>query len=301
MDMLTRQLSQIAISINEMRGNDGKIPATVKMPGKENVSQITLRSGKAYEGATMRVENGEPSTREEGTDRLTKQTDLACDDYELRRDDLIEPLPQMADPFFLDQEPEVAIGERICEEKEQEGKKEDRGTSGDAPGSSEVKQEKPYPGWGETRKRKEDPIDFMEVFGKLEINLPFLQALKLPPFNRFIKDFIAGKAKADGKICIGESIFAVIQQKKLPSKRTDPGLFTLPIEIGEVRVEHAMFDLGASINVLPYSVYQRLVGARLMKTKVVIQLADRSCISPVGVLENVIVKVHDFQYPADSM
>ncbi|KAL1544847.1 hypothetical protein AAHA92_21649 [Salvia divinorum] len=299
MGMLTRQLAQIAISINEMWGNDGKISATVKMLGKENVSQITLRSGKAYEGPTMRVENGEPSTREEGTDRLTKQTDLAGDGYELGREDLMEPLPQMADPFFLDQEPEVAIGERICEEEEQEGKKEDRGTFGDAPGSSEVKQAKPYPGRGESRKKKEDPIDFMEVFGKLEINLPFLQALKLPPFSRFIKDFIAGKAKADGKICIGKSVSAVIQQKRLPSKRTDPGMFTLPIEIGEVRIEHAMCDLGASINVLPYSVYQRLVGARLIKTKLVIQLADRSCISPVGVLENVIVKVHDFLYPAD--
>ncbi|KAL1540755.1 hypothetical protein AAHA92_25063 [Salvia divinorum] len=41
------------------------------------------------------------------------------------------------------------------------------------------------------------------------------------------------------------------------------------------------------------------MGARLIQTKVVIQLADRSCINPVGVLKNVIVKVHDFLYPAD--
>ncbi|KAL1555015.1 hypothetical protein AAHA92_15504 [Salvia divinorum] len=76
-------------------------------------------------------------------------------------------------------------------------------------------------------------------------------------------------------------------------------MFTLPITIGDVKVEHAMCDLGASINVLPYFVYTKLMGARLIQTKVVIQLADRSCINPVGVLENVIVKVHDFLYPAD--
>ncbi|KAL1536623.1 hypothetical protein AAHA92_29246 [Salvia divinorum] len=76
-------------------------------------------------------------------------------------------------------------------------------------------------------------------------------------------------------------------------------MFTLPIKIGAVRIEHAMCDLGASINVLPYSVYTRLVGAKLVETNVVIQLADRSCINPVGVLENIIVKVHDFLYPAD--
>ncbi|KAL1536338.1 hypothetical protein AAHA92_29007 [Salvia divinorum] len=285
MDMLTRQLSQMVTTLYEIRGNDGKIPATVKMPDKANISQITLRSGKAYQGPSQLVDDGAAEAEKRGEGRLVQD--------DIQPSDLRNASPQMADPFFLDQEPE--------EEKEQEaeGKKEDRRTSGDAPSNSEVKQVKPYPGRGETRKKKEDPIDFMEVFGKLEINLPFLQALKLPPFSRFIKDFIARKAKADGKIVISESVSTVIQQKRLPLKRTDPGMFTLPIEIGEVRIEHAMCDLGASINVLPYSVYQRLVGARLMKTKVVIQLADRSCINPVGVLENVIVKVHDFLYPAD--
>ncbi|KAL1563534.1 hypothetical protein AAHA92_05990 [Salvia divinorum] len=114
----------------------------------------------------------------------------------------------------------------------------------------------------------------MEIFGKLEINLLFLQALKLPLFSRFIKEFIAGKAQSDGKIVIGENVSAVIQKRELPSKRTDPGMFTLPITIGDVEVEHAMCDLGASINVLPLSV-------------------------PKGVLENVIVKIYDFLYPAD--
>ncbi|KAL1560387.1 hypothetical protein AAHA92_10600 [Salvia divinorum] len=128
----------------------------------------------------------------------------------------------------------------------------------------------------------------MEIFRKLEINLPFLQALKLPPFSRFIKEFIAGKVQSDGKIVIWENVSAVIQKKKLPSKRTDPGMFTLPITIGDV--EHAMCDLVASINVLPLSVYKKLIGARMVDTKVAIQLADRSCISPEGVLENVIVK-----------
>ncbi|XP_042005823.1 uncharacterized protein LOC121754550 [Salvia splendens] len=139
----------------------------------------------------------------------------------------------------------------------------------------------------------------MEIFGKLEINLPFLQALKLPPFSRFIKDFIAGKGKADGKIVIGESVSAVIQKKRLPRKRTDPGKFTLPIVIGDVSIEHALCDLGASINVLPFSAYKRLTGVRLVDTKVLIQLGDRLCINPEGVLENVIVRVHNFLYPAD--
>ena len=76
-------------------------------------------------------------------------------------------------------------------------------------------------------------------------------------------------------------------------------MFTLPVEIGNLKVEYAMCDLGASINVLPLSLYKKLVGVRLAETKVVIQLADRSYIHPEGVLENVIVKAHNFLYPAN--
>ncbi|KAL1569407.1 hypothetical protein AAHA92_00890 [Salvia divinorum] len=73
MDMLAKQLSQIATSISKMRGNDGKISATVKMSGKENISQITLRSGKAYEGPPMRAENGEPSMEEGEPEVVTEE------------------------------------------------------------------------------------------------------------------------------------------------------------------------------------------------------------------------------------
>ncbi|KAL1563838.1 hypothetical protein AAHA92_06261 [Salvia divinorum] len=63
MDMIAKQLSQITTSLSEIRGNEGRIPATVKMSGKENISQIILRSGKAYEGPTMQPKNKESSSR----------------------------------------------------------------------------------------------------------------------------------------------------------------------------------------------------------------------------------------------
>ncbi|XP_042056371.1 uncharacterized protein LOC121800949 [Salvia splendens] len=60
-----------------------------------------------------------------------------------------------------------------------------------------------------------------------------------------------------------------------------------------------MCDLGASINVLPYAIYKNLGEAKLVDTDIMIQLADRSCIHPEGILEDVIVKVNNFLYPAD--
>ncbi|KAL1545178.1 hypothetical protein AAHA92_21930 [Salvia divinorum] len=121
----------------------------------------------------------------------------------------MKPLPQMTDLFFLDQEPEV-------ESKGKKEKEEEREEATSESSNQEVPQTKPFLYRGAAKKKREDPVDFMEIFGKLEINLPFLQALKLPPFSRFIKEFIAGKAQSDGKIVNGENVSTVIQKKKLP-------------------------------------------------------------------------------------
>ncbi|KAL1536484.1 hypothetical protein AAHA92_29131 [Salvia divinorum] len=182
MDMMAEQLSQIATSLNEMKGNNGKIPATVKMPGSENISKITLCSGRAYDEPKMRTGEGE--------DELVKQTGQTGNSYDLRKEDLLKPLPQMADPFFLDEEQEVASKEN----EEDQGK--------EAPPESSNRgapQMKPFPYRGGAKKKKEDPVDFMEIFGKLKINLPFLQALKLSPFSRFIKILSLGRHNLMGK------------------------------------------------------------------------------------------------------
>ena len=56
---------------------------------------------------------------------------------------------------------------------------------------------------------------------------------------------------------VGENVSAVIQ-RKLPAKCKDPGMFTIPSTIGNTQLEKAMLDLGATINVMPYSIYMFL-------------------------------------------
>ncbi|XP_047979317.1 uncharacterized protein LOC125221235 [Salvia hispanica] len=252
MDLMSKHLSQIATSLSDMRGNEGRIPASVKPPERANISQVTLRSGKAYEGPKLKVNDEMPVPMSEDVIHPVQQKEEVRAEDNIQAGDLGGSLPRMADPFFLDPEPEVET-EKVKGEAEEPSKEDP---------TNATKRIKPFPYRGDAKKKKDNPVDFMEIFGKLEINLPFLEAMKLPPFSKFIKEFIAGKAKSDGKIVIGENVSAVIQKRIMPSKQTDPG-------------------------------------ARMTDTKVVIQLADRSCISPEGVLENVIVKVHDFLYPAD--
>jgi hypothetical protein len=76
-------------------------------------------------------------------------------------------------------------------------------------------------------------------------------------------------------------------------------MFTIPCTIGNMRFEKAMADLGASINVMPYSIYASLKLGPLLKIGIVIQLADRSIAYPKGVVEDVLVQINDLVFPAD--
>ncbi|XP_070667959.1 uncharacterized protein [Malus domestica] len=99
-------------------------------------------------------------------------------------------------------------------------------------------------------------------------------------------------------VALSEKVSAVLQ-RKLPLKLKDAGSFTIPCVIGGKEFGRALCDLGASINLMPYSVYESLNLGDLKETKIVIQLADRSNRYPKGLLEDVLVQVNELIFPAD--
>ena len=92
---------------------------------------------------------------------------------------------------------------------------------------------------------------------------------------------------------------SAILQRKLPQKLKDPGNFTIPCTIGNAIFERALCDLGASINLMPLSIFKRLGLGEACPTTVTLQLADRSLKHPRGIIEDVLVKVDKFIFPAD--
>ena len=82
-------------------------------------------------------------------------------------------------------------------------------------------------------------------------------------------------------------------------KYKDPGYPTISCFIGEHKIERALLDLGASMNLLPYSVFQSLNLSELKLTSVTLLLADRSVKVPRGIIEDVLVQVDKFIYPVD--
>ncbi|KAM1249715.1 hypothetical protein ACFX2G_033057 [Malus domestica] len=97
---------------------------------------------------------------------------------------------------------------------------------------------------------------------------------------------------------VGENVSTVLQ-RKLPPKCKDPNSFTIPCVVGNTRFEFAMLDLGASINVMPYSIYASMNLGELKNDGVNIQLADRSNAYLKGVLEDVLVQVNHLVFPMD--
>ncbi|CAM8906712.1 unnamed protein product [Rhodiola kirilowii] len=143
--------------------------------------------------------------------------------------------------------------------------------------------------------------DVFELFSKVEINIPLLEAIKqIPRYAKFLKERCTNRRRSTryDQELMSRNVSAVIQ-RKVPPKCGDPGTYTIPCTIGNIRIENCMLDLGASINVLPFSIYSCLRIGPLEPTGLTIQLADRSCKQPKGKIEDVLVQVGELVFPAD--
>ncbi|GJX39542.1 putative nucleotidyltransferase, ribonuclease H [Tanacetum coccineum] len=152
----------------------------------------------------------------------------------------------------------------------------------------------PFP--SRVKKQKKDAEDerLLSIFKQIHINLQFLEAMiHMPRGAKVLKDLLYHKEKlekAASSVKLSEECSAIIQMS-LPQKEGDPRSFTLPCLIGPIVVKNALADLGASINLMTHSFFWRLGISKLKPTRMSIQLADRSIKYPIGVCENLLVKL----------
>jgi len=110
----------------------------------------------------------------------------------------------------------------------------------------------------------------------VQINIPFLDAIQqVPSYAKFLKDLVTVKRKTNvpKKVCLTEQVSSILQCR-LPIKYKDPGCPTISCTIGISHIEKALLDPGASVNLLPYSVYLQLGLGELKPTSMTLQLAD---------------------------
>ena len=128
-----------------------------------------------------------------------------------------------------------------------------------------------------------------------------MEALEnMPSYMKFMKKILENKKKLGEyeTIALTKECSAILQ-KKLPPKLKYPGSFSIPFSIRNSVSGKALCDLGASINLMPLSMFKRLKLGEAKPTTICLQMADRSYQHPRGVIENVLVKVDKFLFPAD--
>jgi hypothetical protein len=260
---LEKQMGQVASSVGKLEAQmNGKLLSQALNP-KENVSAILLRSGKEFE--RQRSEQIEMEEEEEIQTELSTKKKHPSPSQSETKTNTPKVTPHLMNSSFKTIPPFSVSSSR--------SKKED--------------------------KEKE----ILEVFKKIELNIPLLDAIKqIPKYAKFLKELCttkrAFKLKGHEMVSMGEVVFAIVQ-KNLPLKQKDPGAFTIPCVIGNASFKRALCDLGASISVMPKHVYDSLSLEPLYKTSIVIQLANRSFVYPLGVIEDILVKIDSLVIPCD--
>ncbi|KAI3767638.1 hypothetical protein L2E82_17938 [Cichorium intybus] len=190
--------------------------------------------------------------------------------------------------------PESKIGTAENEHTKDEGTKE---TSSPEPHQPTI----PFP--QRLKKEKEDKEfkKFLEHLKQLSINIPFVDAItQMPKYAKFLKDLLTNRKKMEevSLVTLSEKCYAMMM-KNLPEKVGDPGGLHLPCTFGNHASSYGLADLGASINLMPYSFYKKLNLPEPKPVRMAINLANKAVTYPRGIVEDLLVKVDKFVFPID--
>ncbi|GJV16792.1 reverse transcriptase domain-containing protein [Tanacetum coccineum] len=232
---------------------------------------ITTRSGVAYEGPSIPTNTSPEKVVERETEETTNKEQTNFQGSTANIQPLVIPIP-ISEPDVLNTLPKPSI---------------------------------PYPSRLNDQKLHEKATNqmekFFQIFQDFHFDISFADALLLmPKFASTIKSLLTNKDKLFelAKIPLNENCSAMLL-KKLPEKLGDPDKFLIPCDFPGMDVCHALADLGASINLMPLSIWKKLSLPELTPTRMTLELADRSITRPKGVAEDVFVKVGKFHFPTD--
>ncbi|XP_057436714.1 uncharacterized protein LOC130729097 [Lotus japonicus] len=190
-------------------------------------------------------------------------------------------------------------------EKEKEGTKSEEAIKNKKSKDSSLEKitcKLPFPKALEKKNMEKQFSKFLEIFKTFQINIPFSEALEqMPTYAKFMKDIVSGRkrlSEVNEKIMMTEECSAIVQRKLL-QKLKGPVSFTIHVDIKGLPRAKALCDLGASINLIPLSMFKSLDMGEATPTLMSLLLADRSIKRPYGVAGDVLVRVEKIIFPVD--
>ena len=131
---------------------------------------------------------------------------------------------------------------------------------------------------------------FVEMIEKIHVSVPLIDVLHVPSYAKYIKDIINNKRPLPStEVVKPTKECSAIILNRLPEK--DPRCPTIMCSIGTQQFDHALCDLGASISILPKTVFNKLNFTHLTPTLMMLQLADSTVRYPAGIAEDIPVKI----------
>ena len=131
--------------------------------------------------------------------------------------------------------------------------------------------------------------------------MPLVECLaQMPKYAKFLKELISNKKKLQEfeTVTLTKECSAIISNK-LPLKRKHPRSLTIPYSVGNLSFQKSLCDSGASINLMPLSIYRKLGLGEAKPTNIRLQLADRTVKEPEGIVEDVLVRAEKFIFLLD--
>nr|GEY62575.1 reverse transcriptase domain-containing protein [Tanacetum cinerariifolium] len=277
MATLTDMMSKFVSLNTTSSSGSGTLPSNTIANPKEDLKGITTRSGVAYQEPTNSTSS-----------KVVKQgTEVTKDQVQTPSSQSIAPVQ----PPVVQPETQAPISEPVV-----------------APVCApmpNVKSSIPYPSRRDNEKRHDQANEqiekFYEIFKDMSFEISFMDALILmPKFASTLKALIENKEKLSemARTTMNEHCSAVILNK-LPTKLGDPGKFLIPCELPIMDECLALADLGASINLMPLSVWEGLSLPELTPTCMTLELVDRSVSKPISIAKDVSFKVGVFHFLAD--
>ncbi|XP_017978273.1 PREDICTED: uncharacterized protein LOC108662426 [Theobroma cacao] len=191
--------------------------------------------------------------------------------------------------------------DKVIVEKEVKVEKTDNGQAKNQGNSQANYPPPPFPQRLKKQKLDEQIQKFLNVFNKLYINILFAKDLEnMTSYVKFLKDILTNQRKLEDfeTVALIEKCSAIIQNK-LPTKLKDLGSFSITCTIGRFKFTKALCDLGAVVSIMPLSITKKLGLNEIQPTIVSLQLTNRTIKYPVGIIEEVLVKVGHLYIPVD--
>ncbi|GJX30017.1 reverse transcriptase domain-containing protein [Tanacetum coccineum] len=273
--------------------NSGTLPSQTVTNPRQEINAITTRSGKTLEGpSTPLVPTPVVSNPQKEPEQNPETSTEKVQNPNLENTAQVPP-PEEEESIFMEI-PKPKAKKTVNVEIQDLN----------SPKPTSYQSKLPYP--ERMKVRENDKLSaqhsrFLKMFKQLRLEIGLKDALvEMPKFNKWLSSLLRNKEKLEeiAITTVNAECFAIIMNK-VPEKLEDPGKFLIPCALQELNRTSALADSGASINLLPHSIYKKLRLEALTPTRMTLELANRSITHPMGIAEDVVVRVDGFTFLAD--